>query len=62
MGFQYGSQMPKYQRNSGKIKSNKRNIIDKIAISTKKNAEREGRNLSSEDRIFLESLGLKLRS
>jgi len=58
MGFCYSLQLYRHKN----IKpNNKRNISSKKVNTSLRSTEQVGHNLTSEDRRFLESLGLKLK-
>lgn len=61
MGFQYNSQIYKYQKSSKIIKDNKSSKPKTIARILKRNVDLKGSDISIEDREFLKSLGLQLK-
>lgn len=61
MGFQYNSQIYKYQKTFKVIKDNKSSKPKTIARILKRTVDPKGSDISIEDREFLKSLGLQLK-
>lgn len=61
MGFQYNSQIYKYQKAYNILKVNKSSKPKAKSRILKRNVVPEGSDISTEDREFLKSLGLQLK-